>query len=219
MKHAKKFKFNSKAWKIISKEFGLNIDHILKKAQISKELMLQEEASLTAEEYFRLWTCSESFMEDKAFPLLLINKITADTFSPPVFAALSSPNMTIAMQRLAKYKKLVGPMRLDIESSDKFLNIKLGCLYTEQPIPSSLIAYELLYLVNLIRLGTRENIKPLKINTTIQLPSINKYENFFGVMPGKGNLNQITLLKKDALKPFLTESKRMWDFFEPVLAK
>ncbi len=41
--------------------------------------------------------------------------VTAEVFSPPIFAALCSANLMQAVQRLAKYKQLVAPMGLDVE--------------------------------------------------------------------------------------------------------
>ena len=59
MFHTKKFVINSKAWKIMIKEFRLNTGSILKRAGLQEDLFLSDETSLTAEEYFRLWLSTE----------------------------------------------------------------------------------------------------------------------------------------------------------------
>lgn len=50
---------------------------------------------------------------DPLFPLHLCQAMRSESFSPPLFAALCSPDLLVAAQRIATYKRLIAPMRLD----------------------------------------------------------------------------------------------------------
>ena len=44
---------------------------------------------------------------DPNLPILLAEAVTAESFNPALFAALASPNLNVAAQRIAAYKKPV----------------------------------------------------------------------------------------------------------------
>ncbi|EOV1281849.1 AraC family transcriptional regulator ligand-binding domain-containing protein [Klebsiella pneumoniae] len=70
---------------------------------------------ISAHDYFSFWRALEIESDDAMSPLRVIETLTTQTFSPPLFAALCSPNLIrgiLAAQRLATYKKLVCPMEL-----------------------------------------------------------------------------------------------------------
>ena len=208
-----------KAWKFIIKDLGLKPAEILKRASLPEDLFVRENASLTTDEYFRLWLSLEAILNNPAFPLLIGEMITAETFSPPIFAAFCSPNMNIAMHRLSRYKQLIGPMTLDVQEFKTSTTLTIDCLYREHPLPHSLMAMELIYLVNLVRMATREKIVPISVTTAVELLEMEKYEAYFGVRPRIGKKNQLVFSYKDALIPFLSENQRLWEFFEPELRK
>ncbi len=73
---------------------------------------------ISAHDYFSFWRALEIESDDAMSPLRVIETLTTQTFSPPLFAALCSPNLIrgiLAAQRLATYKKLVCPMELILD--------------------------------------------------------------------------------------------------------
>jgi hypothetical protein len=72
------------------------------------------ERGLNIEEYIRFWRALEVETNDPAFPLPLVERVSAEIFDPPLFAAPCSTNMMQAVQRLARYKQLIAPMVLEI---------------------------------------------------------------------------------------------------------
>jgi AraC-like DNA-binding protein len=206
-------------WKIMLKDLGVNVNDLLRYAQLPADIFLQKNAVLSTKEYFALWKGLEKALDDPLFPLKLGQSLQADAFNPPLFAALCSPNLNNAMERLSQYKKLIGPMTLKIEKGVEATTISLGCLYTDNPLPDSLIATELVFLVHLARLATREQIKPLFISSATDLINNYDYAQYFGIMPVKAKANQLKFSAEDANRPFLTENEKMWQFFEPELRK
>ena len=137
--------------------------------------MTRKNMSLSAEEYFHLWESLAATVDDPSFPLKLGQAISTESFSPPIFAALCSPNLNVAMERLSHYKKLIGPMTLQVEKDPQRITISLDCLFTENPLPDSLVATELVFLVHLARLAIRDRITPLSVSAVAELENIEDY--------------------------------------------
>jgi hypothetical protein len=84
-------------WRILLKDLGVSEDEVLRRAQLPLDLFSRKNAILSVEEYFRIWKAIEASLNDPAFPLRLGQMISTEAFSPPIFAALCSPNLNVAM--------------------------------------------------------------------------------------------------------------------------
>ncbi|NNL76958.1 MAG: helix-turn-helix domain-containing protein [Desulfobacterales bacterium] len=206
-------------WRVILKDIGMNENEVLKRAELPRDLFTRKNAFLSTDEYFRLWKGLEASLNDPSFPLRIGQTISTESFSPPIFASLCSPNLNVAMQRLSRYKQLIGPMTLTVKKGSKATTITLDCLFTNKPLPDSLIAMELVYLVHLVRLGTREQINPIAMSSSTLWLNRDDYAAYFGVSPVKGKQHTLTFSAQDSVRPFLTENEKMWEFFEPELRK
>jgi AraC-like DNA-binding protein len=204
-------------WAALLKDLNLAEQDLLRYARLPLDLFSQRSPTLTTEEYFRLWQGVEYLFDDPAFPLRLGQAVSVETFSPPIFACFCSANLNAAFTRLAQYKPLIGPLTLKVTQSNQQTTISFDCLPGNIPLPSSLIATELVFLVHMVRLATRERIMPTAVSIAASLPKPEQYESFFGVRIEQGNFNGLTFAAKDAQKPFLTANENMWSFFEPEL--
>ena len=218
MNSAKKFIIEP-GWQIIFKDLGISRSEVLTRAQLPRDLFSRQVITVTSTEYFRFWTGLAETVKDPNFPLKLGQAIPVESFNPPLFATLCSPNLLVAMKRLSQFKKLLGPMTLDITESETDVTLTVDSIDTNEKLPGFLAATELVFLVDLIRLATRETIIPLRIQTQEKLSSVDAYTNFFGITPKSGQQNQITFSIIDAQRPFLTKNESMWQFFAPELRK
>jgi len=73
-------------------------------------------------------------------------------------------------------------------------------------------------MVSLVRMATRTLVKPLEVEASVDL-RCPVYNIFFGVIPLKGKQNSILFSSEDSERPFLTENKMMWQFYEASLMK
>lgn len=208
------------SWKVILKDIGVNINEVLKRARLPFDIFTKKEAKLTPEEYFRFWNAIEGSSNDPSFSLNIGQSFSTEAFHPVFFAALCCPNLNEALIRISRYKPLVGPLVLHVNIKNDCTTISFECLNTENPLPDSLVATELVFFVHLARLATRENINPISVFSTNEIATNTKdYEDYFNVKPVLKNINQLKFSKEDALRPFLTENHKMLDFFEPELKK
>ncbi|MFP9458832.1 AraC family transcriptional regulator ligand-binding domain-containing protein [Pectobacterium brasiliense] len=209
-------------WRTLLKDFGFRPEHVLRRAGLPEDLFSRGEQTLSVEDYFRFWRSLETEADDPLFPLKIIELVSAELFDPPLFAALCSANLMQATQRLARYKQLILPMRLDIDvASNGDLNVSPRWLFAQGEVPASLQVAEIAFLVRLARLATREPVKAKRVSlpvppSTAYAPD---YKAFFGVAVHYDPNLSVTFSAADALRPFLTVNEGMWRVFEPELRR
>ena len=118
---------------------------------------------------------------------------------------------------MAQYKPIIGPIRLDVKSTNTETCLKI--LGLEKTPPPCYLAGELVYFVHMARMATREEIKPVAAQATIEIPHQNEYEKYLGTKIDLGNFNSLTFSAEDAEKPFLSANEEMCSMFEPSLKK
>lgn len=210
-------------WRALLKDFGLQPEHVLRKARLPEDLLSRPGRGLNTDEYFRFWCAMEQEANDGMYALSLIERVSADVFSPPLFAALCSANLMQAVQRLAKYKELVAPMALEVNvGSAGELTVSPRWLSVKTEPPYSLQVAEIAFFLRLAQLATREPIQALRVKLPQRPPSscAKRYERFFGVPVQLGGPRpSISFTASDALRPFLTVNENMWHVFEPDLRR
>jgi AraC-like DNA-binding protein len=206
-------------WHVLLSDLGIDSKEVLKRAGLPGDLLVQKDPALDAQDYFRLWNAVVETVNNPVFPLKLGQSVSVEAFHPAFFAGLCSPNFNIAMERISKFKRLVGPLVYNVSKTADSTTIEVDCLDIENPLPESIIAFELVFIIYFGRLGTREEIKPTIVNSTIDLPDPDAYAEYFGISVKKGETNSVTFSSFDAERPFVTENVGMWNFFEPGLRK
>lgn len=214
---AQHFKLSSN-WRIILRDLGLRPGDVLRRAGLPTDLFAREIASVSAEEYFRLWRGLEEEMGDRPMALEVGQGVSVEAFDPPIFAALCSPDLNTAAERLSKFKRLMGPLALDVNIGTEQTVLEYGSLEVG-PLPVSLGTTELVFLVQFARRATRTQLRPLRVMTPEPLAPAMPYEQFFGVRVRRGPKYAVIFSALDARRPFLTAKTDMWRFFEPLLSQ
>lgn len=197
-------------------------EHVLRRAGLPEDLLSRGAQEISTEDYFRFWRSLEEEAADAMFPLRLVDLVSAESFSPPLFAALCSANLMQAVQRLSKYKQLVAPMSLEVgvnQAGDLSVSPRWQAPPTE--VPHSLEVAEVAFLLRLARLATREPVKALHVTLT-RVPhsaDARRFESFIGTAVQRGTSPTISFAAADAWRPFLTVNDGMWRVFEPELRR
>ena len=201
------------------RDLGVVPANVLRRAGLADDLMRQPSVRLSSQDYYRLWHGIEDEMQDALLPIRFCEVVRAESFSPPLFAALCSPNLIVAAQRIARYKALVAPIRLDVLEKGDVTTMEFTWLDAPLTPPVSLVVMELLFCVALVRMGTRETIRPLDVSTTVLPSPLAPYEAFLGVDMKCGADHAVTFATADARRPFLTSNEQLWAAFEPELRR
>lgn len=207
-------------WRTLLKDLGVKPADVMRRAGLPEDLLTRPQAGLSTAEYFSFWRSLEAAVGDPLFPLRLVDAITPEVFSPPIFAALCSPNLRLATQRLSHYKRLVAPMALDV-SVDKRGLLSLGPRWLDARVapPLAVVASELAFFVRLVQLATREPIRAVQVTMPTLPDPLPEYEHYFGTSIRRGKAPSISFSASDAELPFLTANDAVWQVFEPDLRR
>ena len=112
------------SWKLLILDMGYNPADVLAFARLSGDLFARKDATLSPAEYFNLWRGMEQVGGADEPPLKLGQAISVEAFDPALFACLCSPDLNTALQRLAQYKRLVGPLTMDVDITSKGTKVR-----------------------------------------------------------------------------------------------
>ena len=206
-------------WAGVLADLAISPESILRAAGLPMDLMSHQDAWITPEEYFAMWRALEAAYTGESLPARVANAMTSVPFSPPLFAALCSPNLSIGVQRVSVFKRLIGPMALDVEVTTDGLRLAIRWVDTTTPPPDSLVHTELAVLVTIARIGASHHIVPARLFTSN--PPVGDHEliDFFGVEPEQSDDHAVVFRLADAYRPFVTANETMWSVFEPDLRR
>lgn len=111
--HAESYALDT-TWRTLLKDLGVAPANVLRRAGLADDLLQQPSVRLDPADYYRLWDSIEAETGDPLFPIRLCQAIRSESLSPPLFAALCSPNLFVAARRISHYKALIAPMRFDV---------------------------------------------------------------------------------------------------------
>lgn len=195
------------------KSVGLSIENILEQAGIPN-ILWKEEIQLSTEEYYLFLKKIDEVITDEQI-LAISNIDNLNVFIPSFFAALSSKNGLEGLKRLAKYKKLIGPVSLEIKEFEEIVQIQYFFEQREKELPRFAVLNEQLMLINLLNKGIVKKISPVSVISPFEygellIKEINSTIN-------KAKQNEIIFSMKDLKKPFLTANNIMVEYLEPQL--
>ncbi len=208
-----------RGWLVTLQDLGINATDVLLRAGLPLEVAHRESSRLTVTEFFALLNAAEHVADDPLLPLRFAQTASPETFSAPIFAALCSSTLAVALQRIATHKRLVAPVNLTVQEEPE--GLVATWMWDDPTIrsPRQLVAMDLVFVTQLARIATREPIQPLRVSTPVELEPVEAYADFFGVAPVLGPQQSITFAASDAHRPFLTASNELWASFEPELKR
>ncbi|WP_369933015.1 AraC family transcriptional regulator [Xanthomonas tesorieronis] len=196
---------------------------VLRRARLPGDLFARQNVRLDPESFFRLWVAIEdeaaSIDADVPVALQIAKVMSSDWFDPELFAALCSSNMWGALDRIAKYVRLIAPMIIRIERALDHTTVCIDFLDNTVPPPPVFLAFKLVFFVQLARLATRSPVRPLRVSLPSAMQAgadhARAYQAYFGVPVSEAPLATLVFANVDMQRPFLTENHKMWMFFEP----
>ncbi|MCM3716324.1 AraC family transcriptional regulator [Alkalihalobacillus oceani] len=205
----------TKQMQLFIESLGISIDALLKKANIA-DARWQHTLTISDLDYVNLLQELDQLLTDEQ--LVVFSQIeNLNMFIPPLFAALTAKNGYEGIQRLQKYKRLIGPMEMNVIETGQTLSITFSFVRVNQELPRFALLAEQLLLVSLVRTGTGENVMPLMIEGPYSYGA--KIEEWLGVSGIKSVKNRLVFKKEDVMQPFLTENNVMWGYLEPEFTK
>lgn len=203
-------------WGTVLRDLHVAPADVLRRAGLPGDLLDNPSARLLPAEYYRFWSAVEALTGDPLLALQMTRAVTADALTPLAFAALCSPHMLAAAERVGRYKALVSPTHVGVRDDGAHVVVEFSWPAPPPP-PTSLVLKELLVLVVLVRVATREPVRPVTVTTTVLPTPLAPYEEFLGTTLRRGPRHEVTFTRTDATRPFLTSDEAMWQAFQPAL--
>jgi len=195
------------------KSIGLSIENILEQAGIPNVLWKEEIQFSTEEYYLFLKKIDEVITDEQISAISNIDNL--NVFIPSFFAALSSKNGLEGLKRLAKYKKLIGPVFLEIKEFEEIVQVQYFFEQREKELPRFAVLNEQLMLINLLNKGIGKEISPVNVTSPFEYGELLTKE--INATINKAKHNEVIFSMKDLKKPFLTANNIMVEYLEPQL--
>jgi AraC-like DNA-binding protein len=205
-------------WDIVLADIGISPANVLRRAALPADFFAKTPTNLQPEHFFRFWQALDDEAADPALPIRIARTISVETFAPPIFAAICSPDLNVAAERIARYKPLIGPMRMRVERSETETTLEIVWPEHLRP-PRALALMELIFWVALARLATRAEIRPRRMTALDPPADAEPFRRYLGIPVTPGDARTLTFSAEDAARPFLTANEPMWEFFEPDLRR
>ena len=206
-------------WRALLKDLGIPAPDVLRRAALPADLLSRPSVGLDTASWFRFWRALESLSGDRQFPQALLEAISADVFSPPMYAALCSADLAGALRRLAHYKRLIAPMTLELTAGRQRLTARPRWTDASEPPPPSLVIAELGFVLRLARIGLRERVHAVDLVLPALPDNPRWIERFFGVPARQGRTPAIAFENDVLHRPFVTANEGMWRVLEPELRR
>ena len=134
--------------------------------------------------------------------------------SPPICAAYCSHDGRACIARLARCKRLIGPMEFIVHEGEGMLSVEMTCGGAELRMPAFLVEVEFAFLVNLIRKATKQDISPVAAELQ-EVPEDSSSAAYLGCTVEAGPRNILSFASSDMDMPFVSANDAMWSYFEP----
>lgn len=150
-------------YKELLKYYGINAEEVLRKAELPGDIFSRRTPVMKEEEYFRFMEAVGTLSDDPELPVRIACTDQIESFSPPIFASYCSKNGRVCIERLARYKRLIGPMVFDVTDNGESTEVRLATEGGNNCLPRFLVETEFVFLVGMMRKASKERINPLAV--------------------------------------------------------
>ncbi|QBY00489.1 AraC family transcriptional regulator [Rhodophyticola sp. CCM32] len=192
---------------------------VLRRAGLPTDLIENEGRGVTAEQYIALIEALYAEAPTPDTPIMLGKALARGPFVPAIFAFSCSPNIEIGLSRLALFKPLVAPVRLEVRRSDLGVELSFASRVADMPLPGSFAAFELVYFIECCRNFTAHPVVPLQLCMPQSLGDHSSLETYLGQEIEIGPMTKIVLSVEDAERPLISANEALWARFESDLTR
>lgn len=203
----------------VFERMGVPEARILKRAGLPVDFLTQESRGVTSQQFFAIWDAIGQETEPHNLPMVMAKILAQAPFVPAVFAFSCSPNIATGLERLSVFKPLVAPIRLIVTHSATRVRLEIDVAEPNMVMPECMMAFELVYFLEICRVFTAVDIVPLEIGMPNPVPDQAAYDRFFGRPAVKSGRPSLTLSRQDAYRPLISENPQLWAGFERELTQ
>lgn len=197
---------------------GVNVGEALRAANVPEDLFSRKKPVLDEADYYRFMDAVGAQITDPELPIKIASADNIESFSPPIFAAYCSKNGRICLERLARHKRIIAPMKYDLSEAGDMTSLMISASRDDLAMPEFLVETEIVFVIHIIRTATKDHVTPAEVR--MQKPvTDDAFLAFLGCPVAQGDENVIMFRNSDLEKPFISYNENMWEFFEPELKR
>lgn len=162
---------------------GVSLERLLKLARLPLAMFEQPQIMVTTEELFALYTALEANTSEVAIGLKLGSEMRPERYDPLIIAGLCSRSFEDAIQRIARFKRLVCPEELLLTARGPEREVRFAWTEAVDDEPVVLVDQCFSWLLTIAKRGLEEAVSPLRVE--FRRPSVSRsleehYRAFFG---------------------------------------
>lgn len=144
-------------------DLGLDVARILERAGVSRAHLAPPWGRVTTAEFFALWRAIEEIGGARDLGLRLGAEALPHRYNVATMAALHSPTLGEALQKLGKYKRLVCPEEVLVEVRRGEARLRFHWLLAEGDPPRLLVDATFASVLAMARRGAEKPITPVRV--------------------------------------------------------
>ena len=160
-------------------DLGFSPTLVLNRAGFSGALLAQEKLLLTTEELFSLYRAIAELSNDPAIGLKLGTEDRVERYDPIAIAALCTRSFRDALGRMARYKELTCPEKIELEEAGDECAVRFNFLLAKEEEPNLLIDVCFAWVLAVARRGIGHRLKPVRVEFRRPLENPEIYESHF----------------------------------------
>jgi AraC-like DNA-binding protein len=145
------------------RRFGLDVDDVLERAELSPARFNVAKPEGTTAEFFALWRAVDEGGADPSLGLRLGGEALTDFQNVAVLAALHSATLGEGLEKLARYKRLVCPEKVWLDVADGEARLRFQWLLADGDPPPLLTDLIFAGVLTLAQQGTGMSIQACRI--------------------------------------------------------
>jgi AraC-like DNA-binding protein len=197
---------------------GVDVAAVLRQAGVLPSRFQPPKARLTTREFFAFWRAVEEVEGSRELGLRLGSEADPHQLDVATLAALHSSNLGEALEKLARYKRLVCPEEITIEIAAKEARIRFHWVLAEERLPMFLVDGSFASVVSLARRGTGKPLSPRRIELARRPADEAMLARHFGCEIRFDSPMDLLVLEESALaEPFVTHNEDLLAVMLPGL--
>ncbi|MBY5973800.1 AraC family transcriptional regulator [Ferrimonas balearica] len=183
----------------------LSVPRILARAGLDAAFFEGAEVPVDGATLFALWRAIEAEVPGTETLLMAAREAAKGPFTPSLFAFSCSPDIATGIERVAVFKPLMGPFRMETRLASGRYTITCETADPREPLPDLLAAVEAVFLLACARTFSGQPIRPLDLVLPAPEMVTPHVAADIGCVPRPGPVMTLVLSETDARLPLISE--------------
>jgi len=188
----------------------ISFNDAIQRSGLTDAAKRKAEISATSHDFIDLWNAIIELAGAQFHPLSLGRKMANGPLVPIILACACAPNVQVALERVARYKALFGPVLMVISKRRKRLRLEFRPETDDMVLPRSLTVPMSIIVVEKLRNHSARQINPVFLALPESELSADEAEAYFGCRAVTSEIVALEFTEKDAQTRFISENEALW---------